>query len=138
MMMRFKNEFYPIVWKTQMRGDMWYSMEPAKIKITMPASVYDVLSKDINRINNDPDRDSCYRLSFDVIKFESDNVKWRISYHKSGVWRVNTFVYNCTVSSKFRNGDVIAIFDIAVDNADILDKSIFTSILRDRILNELV
>lgn len=130
----FKNGCYPVVWKTGMKDNMWYSMEPAKLKITMPASVYDVLSKDINRVNKDPNRDSCYRFRFDISKFESDNVKWGISEHKSGLWRVGTFVYSCSISSKFKNGDVIAIFDLAVDTAVMLDKSV----LRDRILNELV
>ena len=134
MRLYYNDGVYPVTWKTGMRKDRWYSMEPAKIKVTMPSTIYDIISKDINTVNSDPNRESCYRFRFDISKFESDNVKWGISDHKSGLWRVSTFVYSCSVSSRFKNGDVIAIFDLAVDNAELLDKSVF----RDRILDELV
>lgn len=138
MRLYYNDGVYPVTWKTGMRKDRWYSMEPAKIKVTMPKSVYETILKDVNKINNNPKRDSVYLFKFELSKSESDIVEWGISEHKSGLWRMEAFIYSCSVSSKFKNGDVIVIFDIAVSEVSLMDNSILKARLRDQILNELV
>jgi hypothetical protein len=43
----YNGKGFPCKWKTQIKGDMWYSMEPVKIKFTLPESVYDAIMIDI-------------------------------------------------------------------------------------------
>lgn len=130
----YKGECYPLIWKTQMRKDLWYSMEPARLKITMPRSIYDYISSEVNRTNNRMDDSGLYELKFEVHKSESDIVKWGVSDKKTGLWEIEALVYSCIMSSEFTDGTVIGIFDVGVMEVKVQDKSR----LRDYLLNEIV
>jgi hypothetical protein len=48
MKLYYNGKGFPCKWKTQMKNDnMWYSMEPVKIKFTLPESVYNAIMIDI-------------------------------------------------------------------------------------------
>lgn len=123
---------YPMTWKSEMRDNMWYNMEPAKIKVTMPYSLYmEILNQyKINSVDK--------LLFFEVLKSNSDIVKWGISNKNIGIWKIEACIYSMSISSKFRNGDVITIFDIAVCESIELDEGFVKQRLRDELLRELV
>ena len=44
----YNGKGFPCNWKTQMKSDnMWYSMEPVKLTVTIPQSLYDIILLDI-------------------------------------------------------------------------------------------
>ena len=56
MKLYYNGRGYPVQWKSLMRKDMWYNMEPVKIKFTLPESVYKAILIDI-KLNKDEYRD---------------------------------------------------------------------------------
>lgn len=129
---------YPMTWKTQMKDDMWYSMEPARIKVTLPESEYRKISEFTKKEMRLCEYDT---FVFQVYKSESDKMKWIHTSHtgsefkeNNGLWNVDCFVYSASICSKFRNGLVTAVFDVNACSFTKCNKSI----LRDLLLNELV
>lgn len=120
---------YPMTWKTEMKDDMWYSMEPAKIKVTLPESEYRKISEFAKEIG-------LGEYEFQIHKLKSDKIKWNPSNvdDDSGLWNVSCFVYYTSICSKFRNGLVTAVFDINASSFTKCKKDV----LRDLLLNELV
>ena len=51
MKLYYNGKGYPVKWKSLMRKDMWYNMEPVKIKLTLPESVYKAILVDIKLDN---------------------------------------------------------------------------------------
>ena len=47
MKLYYNGKGYPVKWKSLMNKDMWYNMEPVKIKFTLPESVYKAILIDI-------------------------------------------------------------------------------------------
>ena len=48
----YNGKGFPCNWKTQMKSDnMWYSMEPVKLTVTIPQSLYDIILLDIKLRN---------------------------------------------------------------------------------------
>lgn len=133
----YKDDIYPLYWKTQMRNDSWYSMEPAKMRVTMPSHVYESIKFDRSKYNslklNEP-----FTFKFDVYK-DNELVTWGVSAPEyNGFWNIEVVVYSMLVSSKFRNGNLLAIFEVGVYNADEKDKSEAISLMRDLTLSQLI
>lgn len=144
MKLYYKDKGYPVVWKSQMKSNMWYSMEPVKLHVVMPISVYkEIYNFFIKEINSDGSDMSVLHQQDNTINFqihvsETDKINSRVieqDRHKQGLWDLECFIISASFSSKFKNESVMAIFDVNVMNCDfIIDKSI----LRDLLLNELV
>ena len=126
-----------------MRKNMWYSMEPAKLTVSMPISVYEKIKHDI-KIENEG---SCFATKWDLIDRDRDILNFRVKKHDSdtsrwglsengvgGWWDVISYLDSVTISSKFKDGNVIAHFSIFIRDSIELDKSES----REMILNELV
>ena len=123
---------YECKWKTQMRKDMWYNMEPVKIKLTLPESVYKAILIDI-KLNKDEYRDI---FSFNLLlnKDEMSRDRDKLVVETNEYWKIDACVDRSSITSRFRNGDVIAIFEVSIFEEEELDKSE----LRNLLLNELV
>lgn len=119
---------YPMTWKTSMVGDFWYNIENVKIKVTLPHSVFLEIKSKFNT------KESVF---IEVLRDNSDKFEWSIS-SRSGLWVIETNIHSISMSSKFPNGDVIAIFNISVLESNEMDNSIFRSRLRDNILNKII
>jgi hypothetical protein len=114
-----------------MRKDMWYNMEPVKIKLTLPESVYNAILIDIKLDKNDRET-----FSFNLLlkKDEASRDRDKLLVETNEYWKIDAYVDRSSISSRFRNGDVIAIFEVSIFEEEELDKSE----LRNILLNELV
>lgn len=132
MKLYYNSRGYPVQWKSLMRKDMWYNMEPVKIKFTLPESVYKAILIDI-KLNKDEHRDV---FSFNLLlnKDEMSRDPDKLTVETNEYWKIDACVDRASITSRFRNGDVIAIFEFSIFEETELDKSE----LRDLLLNELV
>ena len=132
MKLYYNGRGYPVQWKSLMRKDMWYNMEPVKIKFTLPESVYKAILIDI-KLNKDEHRDI---FSFNLLlnKDEMSRDRDKLVVETNEYWKIDACVDRVSITSRFRNGDVIAIFEVSIFEEEELDKSE----LRNILLNELV
>jgi hypothetical protein len=132
MKLYYNGSGYDCKWKTQMRKDMWYNMEPVKIKLTLPESVYKAILIDI-KLNKDEHRDI---FSFNLLlnKDEMSRDRDKLVVETNEYWKIDACVDRVSITSRFRNGDVVAIFEVSIFEEEELDKSE----LREILLNELV
>jgi hypothetical protein len=132
MKLYYNGSGYDCKWKTLMRKDMWYNMEPVKIKLTLPESVYKAILIDI-KLNKDEYRDI---FSFNLLlnKDEMSRDRDKLVVETNEYWKIDACVDRVSITSRFRNGDVIAIFEVSIFEEEELDKSE----LRNLLLNELV
>lgn len=132
MKLYYNGRGYPVQWKSLMRKDMWYNMEPVKIKFTLPESVYKAILIDI-KLNKDEHRDV---FSFNLLlnKDEISRDRDKLVVETNEYWKIDACLDRVSITSRFRNGDVIAIFEVSIFEEEELDKSE----LRNILLNELV
>jgi len=132
MKLYYNGKGYPCNWKTQMKSDnMWYSMEPVKIKLTIPESVYNAILIDIKLDKNDRKTFS-FNLLLQKDDFSRDPDKLTIETNE--LWKIDTYLNRVSISSRFRNGEVTAVFEVSIFEQEELDKSE----LRNLLLGELV
>ena len=144
MKLYYNGKGYPCKWKTQMKNDnMWYSMEPVKIKFTLPESVYKAILIDIKLDEENKTLRDIFRFNLLLQKGEMsrDNAKHlivggtdKLVVETNEFWKIDTYLDRVSISSRFRNGDVTAIFEVSIFEQEELDKSE----LRNLLLNELV
>lgn len=110
---------------------MWYNMEPVKIKFTLPESVYRAILMDIKLDKNDRDT-----FSFNLLlkKGETSRDRDKLLVETNEYWKIDSYLDRVSISSRFRNGEVTAIFEVSIFEEEELDKSE----LRNILLNELV
>jgi hypothetical protein len=132
MKLYYNGRGYPVQWKSLMRKDMWYNMEPVKIKFTLPESVYKAILIDI-KLNKDEYRDI---FSFNLLlnKDEMSRDRDKLVVETNEYWKIDACVDRVSITSRFRNGDVVAIFEVSIFEEEELNKSE----IRDILLNELV
>jgi len=130
MKLYYNGKGYPVQWKSLMRKDMWYNMEPVRIKLTLPESTYKAILIDIK---SDEYRDI---FSFNLLlnKDEMSRDRDKLVVETNEFWKIDACVDRSSITSRFRNGDVIAIFEVSIFEEEELDKSK----LRNLLLNELV
>lgn len=131
MKLYYNGKGYECKWKTLMRKDMWYNMEPVKIKLTLPESVYNAILIDIKLDKNDRET-----FSFNLLlkKDETSRDRDKLLVETNEYWKIDAYVNRSSISSRFRNGEVTAIFEVSIFEEEELDKSE----LRNILLNELV
>jgi hypothetical protein len=132
MKLYYNGRGYPVQWKSLMRKDMWYNMEPVKIKFTLPESVYKAILIDI-KLNKDEYRDI---FSFNLLlnKDEMSRDRDKLVVETNEYWKIDACVDRVSITSRFRNGEVTAIFEVSIFEEEELDKSE----LRNILLSELV
>ena len=135
MKLYYNGKGYPCKWKTQMKNDnMWYSMEPVKIKFTLPESVYDAIMIDIKLDEENKTLRDIFRFNLLLQKDEMSRDKYKLTVESNELWKIDAYLDRASISSKFRNGDVTAVFEVSIFEEEELDKSE----LRNILLNELV
>jgi hypothetical protein len=112
-----------------MRKDMWYNMEPVKIKLTLPESVYNAILIDV-RLNEE----NIFRFNLLLQKGEISRDRDKLVVETNEYWKIDSRLDKRTISSRFRNGEVTAIFEVSIFEEEELDKSE----LREVLLNELI
>ena len=121
-------------WKSQMKKDMWYNMEPVKIKVTIPQELYDIILLDIKLDKKNSTLQDIFRFKLLLQKDEISKNEDKLVVESNELWNIESYLYRSSVSSKFRNGDVTVLFDINVFEETELDKSE----VRDILLSELI
>ncbi len=135
MKLYYNGKGYPCNWKTQMKNDnMWYSMEPVKIKFTLPESVYDAIMIDIKLDEENKTLRDIFRFNLLLQKDEMSRDKYKLTVESNELWKIDAYLDRASISSKFRNGDVTAVFEVSIFEEEELDKSE----LRNILLSELV
>ena len=134
MKLYYNGKGYPVKWKSLMRKDMWYNMEPVKIKFTLPESVYKSILIDIKFDGENKTLRDIFRFNLLLQKGELSRDRDKLVVEKNEYWKIDAYLDRCSITSRFRNGDVIAIFEISIFEEVELDKSE----LREVLLNELV
>jgi len=135
MKLYYNGKGYPCNWKTQMKSDnMWYSMEPVKIKFTLPESVYNAIMIDIKLDEENKTLRDVFRFNLLLQKDEMSRDKYKLTVESNELWKIDAYLNRASISSKFRNGDVTAVFEVSIFEEEELDKSE----LRNLLLNELV
>ena len=108
---------------------MWYNMEPVKIKLTLPESVYNAILIDV-RLNEE----NIFRFNLLLQKGEISRDRDKLVVETNEYWKIDSRLDKRTISSRFRNGEVTAIFEVSIFEEEELDKSE----LREVLLNELI
>ena len=135
MKLYYNGKGYPCKWKTQMKNDnMWYSMEPVKLTVTMPQSLYDIILLDIKLDKENKTLHDIFRFNLLLQKGEMSRDRDKLVVETNEFWEMETYLNRATISSKFRNDDVKVVFDISVFEENELDKSE----LRNILLSELI
>ena len=134
MKLYYNGKGYPVKWKSLTRRDMWYNMEPAKLKITIPESVYNAILLDIKLDNENKTLRDIFRFNLLLQKGEISRSSDKLIVETNEFWKIESYLNRVSISSRFRNGDVTAIFEISIFEQIELDKSD----LRNILLNELV
>ncbi len=129
----YNGKGYPCIWKTQMRKDMWYNMEPVKVKITLPKHIYDIILLDLKLDSENKTLHDIFRFNLLLQKGEMSRDRDRLVVENNEYWKINAYLDRSSITSKFRNGDVTAIFEFSIFEEEELDKSEIRNIL----LNEL-
>lgn len=129
MKLYYNGKGYPIIWKSLMRKNMWYNMEPVKIKLTIPESVYNAILIDV-KLN----KENILKFNLLLKKGETSRYRDKLLVETNEYWKIDAYLDRVSITSKFRNDEVTAIFEVSISEEEELDKSE----LRNILLNELV
>jgi hypothetical protein len=130
----YNGKGFPCKWKTQIKGDMWYSMEPVKLTVTIPRSLYDIILLDIKLDDTNNTLNDIFRFKLLLQKGEMSRDRDRLLVELNEFWNIDSYLHRSTITSKFKNDEVTIVFDISVFEEVELDKSE----LRNLLLGELV
>ena len=135
MKLYYNGKGFPCKWKTQMKNDnMWYSMEPVKLTVTIPESLYDIILLDIKLDKKNNTLRDIFRFRLLLQKGDFSRDPDKLTIENNELWDMETYLDRSTISSKFRNGDVKVVFYLSVFEETELNKSE----LRNILLSELV
>jgi hypothetical protein len=109
-------------------------MEPVKLTVTIPRSLYDIILLDIKLDDTNNTLNDIFRFKLLLQKGEMSRDRDKLVVETNEFWEMETYLNRATISSKFRNDDVKVVFDISVFEETELDKSE----LRNLLLGELV
>lgn len=139
MIFDYNGNRFKCVWRTLMDKNMWYNMEPAKIKVTIPKSLYQKMMKDVKT-------DVRNNTLLDIVRFKIQKPKGESLYFNESnkdeleYWEVNAYLESATISSTFnqknpnKQTEVTVHFKIKVFE----NKKLTTSEIRDILLNEIL
>ena len=130
----YNGKGFPCKWKSQIKGDMWYNMEPVKIKFTLPESVYDAIMIDIKLDEENKTLRDIFRFRLLLQKGDFSRDPDKLTIETNEYWKIDSYLDRASISSKFRNGDVTAVFEFSIFEQEELDKSE----LRNILLSELI
>lgn len=121
----YKDVKYPCVLKSEMELNMWYSMEPVKLTVTIPMTDYFNIRTDIKDCND--------QFHFKLLVDKRDKVNNFSNEFVVGLWSIDSNFERSTITSNFGKGIVNVIFKLHIIDRELNDKSE----LRDLIINDL-
>lgn len=127
MKLYYNGRGYLLNWKSLAKKGMWYSMAPVKLKFTLPESVYNAILLDIKTPRD------IFRFNLLLQEGELSRSRDKLVVETIEYWQINSYLNRVSISSRFRNGDVTAIFEVSIFDEIELDKSA----IREVLLNDL-
>ena len=121
----YKDSKYPCVLKSEMEKNMWYSMEPVKLTVTIPLTDYFNMRTDITECDNE--------FHFRLLVDKNDKVENFSDEFSLGLWSIDSQFERSTITSRFSKGVVNVIFKLHISERELSDKSE----LRDLVINDL-
>lgn len=134
MKLYYNGKGYSVEWKSLVRKDIWCNMEPAKLKLTIPESVYNAILLDIKLDSENKTLRDIFRFNLLLQKDDFSRDPDKLTIETNEFWKIDAYLDRVSISSRFRNGDVTVIFEISIFEQIELDKSE----LRNILLNELI
>lgn len=130
----YKNIGYTCNWKTKMRKDMWYSMEPARIRVTLPKNIYLEILKYIKEDNTN--KKLFDKVNFTILKSPGEELYFNKSIVENlEIWEIECFLNSSVVSSEYKKKGTVSVhFDVNIHESKLLEKDE----ARDIILNEIL
>ena len=135
MKLYYNGKGYPVKWKSLIKkNNMWYNMEPVKLKFILPESLYNVILLDIKLDYENKTIRDIFRFNLLLQKDELSRNSDKLIVENSEYWKVEAYLDRVSISSRFRNGDVTAIFEVSIFNETELDRSVIREVLLNEIL----
>lgn len=129
---------YDCTWKTSMKGDYWYNMEPVVLKVRLPLEIYQEIKQDIILRNEDlkeKDRGLENIFHFKILKQKDEKVKWGVySSDDVELWKFTAILDRISYTSKFNDVTVMVHLSCLIQEHNKSEKAE----LREFLLNELV
>lgn len=125
---------YTCNWKTKMFKDMWYSMEPAKVRVTLPK---DILKKILIDVKEDKNNNTLHDIiKFKILKSAGEELYFNESKDENiEFWELECYLNSSIISSEYKKGGIVSVhFDISVIESQLLGKNE----MRDILLNEIL
>ena len=130
----YNNVGYTCNWKTKMSKDMWYSMEPAKVRVTLPKNILQKILLDVKEdVKNNTLHDI---MRFKIFKSTGEELYFNESINEnSELWEIECYLNSSIISAEYKKKGVVSVhFDISVIESELLEKSELRNILLDDIL----
>lgn len=124
----YKNIGYTCNWKTKMKKNMWYSMEPVIIRVTLPKNIYLEILKYI--------KENPFKVNFTILKSPGEELYFNKSIVENlEIWEIGCFLNSSVVSSEYKKRGTVSVhFDVNIYESKLLEKDE----TRDIILNEIL
>jgi hypothetical protein len=117
-----------------MSKDMWYSMEPAKVRVTLPKNILQKILLDVKEdVKNNTLHDI---MRFKIFKSTGEELYFNESINEnSELWEIECYLNSSIISAEYKKKGVVSVhFDISVIESELLEKSELRNILLDDIL----
>jgi hypothetical protein len=117
---------YTCNWKTKMSKDMWYSMEPAKVRVSLPKNI---LQKILLDVKEDV-------IKFKILKSAGEELYFNDSINENvELWKLDCYLNSSIISSEYKKKGIVSVhFDISVIESQLLNKDEMRDILLSEIL----
>jgi hypothetical protein len=117
---------YTCNWKTKMSKDMWYSMEPAKVRVSLPKNI---LQKILLDVKEDV-------IKFKILKSSGEELYFNDSINENvELWELDCYLNSSIISSEYKKKGIVSVhFDISVIESQLLNKDEMRDILLSEIL----
>jgi sugar-specific transcriptional regulator TrmB len=125
---------YTCNWKTKMSKDMWYSMEPAKVRVSLPKNILQKILLDVKEdVKNNTLHDI---IKFKILKSSGEELYFNDSINENvELWKLECYLNSSIISSEYKKKGIVSVhFDISVIESELLEKSELRNILLDEIL----
>lgn len=125
---------YTCNWKTKMSKDMWYSMEPAKVRVSLPKNILQKILLDVKEdVKNNTLHDI---IKFKILKSAGEELYFNDSINENvELWKLECYLNSSIISSEYKKKGIVSVhFDISVIESQLLNKDEMRDILLSEIL----
>jgi hypothetical protein len=121
-------------WKTKMSKNMWYNMEPAKVKVSLPKNI---LHKILLDVKEDTKNNTLHDIiKFKILKSTGEELYFNDSINDNNeLWQLECYLNSSIISSEYKKEGIVSVhFDILVIDSQLLNRDEMRDILLSEIL----